>query len=280
MKNISVITVVYNEERRIESFCKSFSWSDDLIIVDKSSTDRTKEIALKYTDKVIEAPYSDTGDELKLALEASKNDWILMVTASNIIHPELVKNILELINLEKFDYEVIMLPFSVYMFGINEEKSPWNVKFTNRLAKKSNIVLGDKVHKEYSVDSQKIYYMTSDDEKVLYHLTHETLDWFLERHIRYARAEKEKYDKKDKALRLCFKELIFSILKVIKKRTFFKGWDGIAISLAYISYFIMKYLFVWEKFNGVGSKKYKEIREINEELWNKYFEEVKNVKKN
>ncbi len=273
MKNISVITVVYNEERRIESFCKSFSWSDDLIIINKSSTDKTREIALKYTNKVIDVPYSDTGDELKLALEASKNEWILMVTASNIIHPELVKDILKLLNKENFDYEVIMLPFAIYMFGINNDKSPWNVKYTNRLAKKSNIVLGNKVHEEYSVDSKKIYYMSYDSEKVLYHLTHETLEWFLERHIRYARAEKEKYEERDKALKLCFKELIFSILKVIKKRTFFKGWDGLALSLAYISYFIMKYLFVWEKFNGIGTEKYKNIRKMNEKLWNNYFEE-------
>lgn len=47
--NISVVVVVYNEEGRIENFLKSFLWADEIIVVDKSSTDRTIEIARNFT---------------------------------------------------------------------------------------------------------------------------------------------------------------------------------------------------------------------------------------
>lgn len=42
---ISVICWIYNEESRIERFIKSFYRFDEIIIVDKSSTDRSAEIA-------------------------------------------------------------------------------------------------------------------------------------------------------------------------------------------------------------------------------------------
>jgi glycosyltransferase involved in cell wall biosynthesis len=53
MKNISVVTTVFNEETRIENLIKCFSWSDDLIIIDKSSTDKTEEIINKYISPTI-----------------------------------------------------------------------------------------------------------------------------------------------------------------------------------------------------------------------------------
>ncbi|MGL6115405.1 MAG: glycosyltransferase [Cetobacterium sp.] len=269
LKNISVITVVYNEEKRMENFCKSFSWSDDFIIVDKTSTDRTKEIAQKYTTKIIDAPYSDTGDELKIALKKAKNEWVMIVTASELISPKLVKECLELINKKEFNYEVILLPFKLYMFGLDYKYSPWESKYSNRLAKKDVIILGDKVHEEYDIKSNKIYKIDYEKNKVLQHLTHENMDIFMERHIRYSRAEKNKYTTEKDALKIATKEILKSILKVIKKRTIFKGWDGLGLSLAYISYFIMKYLFLWEKFRLEGHKKYQNLRKINFELWEK-----------
>ena len=107
--NITVITVVYNEEERIETLLKTMQWSDDIIVIEKSSTDKTKKIALRYTQNVITVPYSDTGDELKYGLEIAKNKWILTVTASDIIHPKLVDKLLELINSEKINenYDII-----------------------------------------------------------------------------------------------------------------------------------------------------------------------------
>ncbi len=45
MSNISVIALVYNEEKRIRNLLDTLAWSDDVILIDKSSTDRTVEIA-------------------------------------------------------------------------------------------------------------------------------------------------------------------------------------------------------------------------------------------
>lgn len=262
MKNVSVVTVVYNEEKRIESLLQTMSWSDDLIIVDKSSTDNTRALALKYTENVITIPYTDAGDALKYAVEQVKNDWILMVTASDIIHPELVKKMRILISDEHFEYDIISIPFALYVFGIRNKRSPWSLKNKEWMFKKSVVQLNDQVHNELGFTSKKVYVMEPNELENLSHLTHENMDSFLERHTRYTKIEaKEQVNEK-----LAFKKSIRALLSsiyyvVVKKKTFLLGWDGIALGLAYISYFIFKYLFIWEKFRGNGSAVYTSLRE-------------------
>lgn len=49
---ISVTIICKNEEKRIEQCLKSVAWADEIVLVDSGSTDRTLEIAKKYTDKI------------------------------------------------------------------------------------------------------------------------------------------------------------------------------------------------------------------------------------
>lgn len=269
-KNISVIAVVYNEAHRIESFLKSFLWCDDLIIVDKSSTDNTRDIVLEYTQNLITVPYSDTGDELQFGVDQAKNEWIMTLTASDIIHPALVDKMLKLINTENFEYDVIAIPYALYVFGIRDSKrSPWHSTAKRLLLKKTALKLSKIVHKEYSTVSKNIYKMEFSADENLYHLTHENMSSFFERHNRYTRLEAELFDDEKTALKECFKEVIHSLkFVVLKKKSYLLGWDGVALGLAYISYFIMKYLYVWEKFRCKGPLVYADIRKKMTDMGN------------
>jgi glycosyltransferase involved in cell wall biosynthesis len=269
VNNISVIAVVYNEAHRIEHFLKSFKWSNDLIIVDKSSTDATRDIVINYSDKVIAVPYSDTGDEIKYGAEIAINEWIMTLTASDIIHPSLVANLLELINQKDFEYDVISIPFALYVFGIRDPKrSPWDMTRKPLLMRKSALKPCTEVHRECSLSSKRIYKMGYSDDENLYHLTHENMTSFFERHNRYTRIEAEQSSNEKAALKGSLKELYKSIkLVLFQKKCFLLGWDGIALGLAYVSYFIMKYLYIWEKFRGKGPAVYASIRQEMLSKW-------------
>jgi len=57
---ISVIVLTHNEESNIESCLRSVvPWSGEVFIVDSGSTDRTLEIAAKYTDKIFSHPFEN-----------------------------------------------------------------------------------------------------------------------------------------------------------------------------------------------------------------------------
>ena len=261
-KNITVTAVVYNEEKRIESFLRSFQWSNDIIIVDKSSTDRTREIAEKFNARVIDAPYSDGGDEVKLTVEAAKNEWVMTLTASDMIHPALVDELLALINRDDFDYDIIAMPFAAYTLGICDKHSPWFLSHKKWLYKKDVFLPCAKIHCEMkNLASKKIYKMKADKINALYHFTHQDIDSFFERHIRYTKAEVKKY----KTARTALLKITFEIFAacgwmMFYKRVWLLGWNGFALFWAFLSYFMMKYLYVWEHFYGKGEEKYKTAR--------------------
>ena len=277
MKNISVVVVIYNEESRIETFIKSFIWSNDLIIIDKSSTDRTRDIIVKYPQvRLIVTDYSDTGDEVKYGIECAKNEWVMTLTASDIIHPNLVSKLIKFINDDNFNYDVIALPFAIYVFGIRDVKrSPWCAAHKEWMYKKSAIRTSTTVHKEMFHVSKNVYIMPYSDYENLFHLTHEGMDSFMERHIRYTRLEVQNYTDEKSALCTSFRDFIGSIKEVcFKRKSFLKGWDGVALGLAYISYFILKFLFAWQKFRGHGTMEYQKIRSEVLTLWDKKNEKV------
>ncbi len=261
-KNITVTAVVYNEEKRIENFLRSFQWSNDIIIVDKSSTDRTREIAEQFNAKVIKVPYSDTGDEVKFAIEAAKNEWVMTLTASDMIHPVLVDELLALINRDEFDYDIIAMPFAAYTLGICNKRSPWFLPRKKWLFKKNIFSPCDQVHNETkNLDSNKIYKMKPDKINALYHFSHQDLDSFFERHLRYTKAEVEKYKSLKHALAKVLAEIFAAVTWMIfYKKVWLLGWKGVALFFAFLSYFTTKYLYVWERFSGKGEEKYKAVR--------------------
>lgn len=81
MQPISVCMIAKNEEARIEKCLASLKPFDfEIIVVDTGSTDRTKEIALQYTDKVLDFEWCDDFSAARnFSLRAASNNWILML---------------------------------------------------------------------------------------------------------------------------------------------------------------------------------------------------------
>lgn len=277
MNRITITTVVYNEELRIENFIKNCLWSDDIVIYDKSSTDKTLEIASKYPCRVITVPYWNTGaGATKNIISDAKHDWIFTLSCSDIIHPMLVKKITELVNLSHFDYDIIAVPYQNGVFGIIDKRSPWDISFKKYLYRKSAVLFTEKVHNETSFISNKVFYMCPNKKEALFHLTHENLSTFLERHIRYTEAEANLFKSRKEALSISFKEVIVVLFRMLfVKKTWLLGWDGIGLMFALLTYYMMKYLFAWQRFDAKGTEVYKIMREEILNEWDKYHDATK-----
>lgn len=91
---ISVVVSAYNEEKNIEECLKSASFANEIILIDNTSTDKTADIASKYTSKIFSLPN-------KIMLNTNKNfgfakatgDWIISLDADERISPQLQKEI-------------------------------------------------------------------------------------------------------------------------------------------------------------------------------------------
>ncbi|MCX5846820.1 MAG: glycosyltransferase [Deltaproteobacteria bacterium] len=86
---ISVCMIAKNEEKYIDQCLSSVKpIADEIIFVDTGSTDRTVEIARKYTDKIYLHPWNNSFSEARnYYLKYAKGDWIFQIDADE----ELVK---------------------------------------------------------------------------------------------------------------------------------------------------------------------------------------------
>ena len=78
---VSVVVITYNEESMLEDCLKSLVWADEIIVVDDESTDSTREIAARYTDKVVVRKMENEGRHRNWAYSQASNDWVLSVDA-------------------------------------------------------------------------------------------------------------------------------------------------------------------------------------------------------
>ncbi len=83
-----------NEERIIEPVLRAARQvSDDIVVVDSGSTDRTIEIAESLGARVIRAPWLGFGKQKRIGEEACKHDWLLDIDADEELTPDLIEEI-------------------------------------------------------------------------------------------------------------------------------------------------------------------------------------------
>ena len=88
---LSVGMIVKNEEKHLEKCLSALkklldNVPSELIIVDTGSTDKTKEIALKYTDKVYDFEWiNDFSAARNYGLEKAVGEWFMFIDADEYL---------------------------------------------------------------------------------------------------------------------------------------------------------------------------------------------------
>ncbi len=81
---VSIAMIVKNEESCLEKCLESVKDFDEIVIVDTGSTDKTKEIAKRYTDKIYDFEWCDDFAKARnFANSKCTGDWILAMDADH-----------------------------------------------------------------------------------------------------------------------------------------------------------------------------------------------------
>lgn len=91
---VTACVIARNEEKTIERALKSLTWADEIVVIDAYSTDRTVEIAKKYTKNVFQNEWKGFTNQRNFALEHCNADWVFFLDSDEEASIDLGKKLL------------------------------------------------------------------------------------------------------------------------------------------------------------------------------------------
>ena len=271
---ISVIILTYNEEIHIKKAINSIKKiSNDLIIVDSYSKDKTIQIAKKYNARIFKNKFINQSKQLNWALKniKIKNDWILRLDADEYLSKELILEIkkkLPVINLNK-EINGICFPRKQFFLRKLIRFGGRGKLIMLRLFRKNYAKCEDRLMDEHIVVKKgKIISF----KNYFYDDNFNNLKNFKEKHKRYAVREAKQYlidTKKQKKTK--FK---YNFRTTVKKFLITNVYYRLPYQLSSLLYFIIRYVFLFGFLDGKIGLQY----HYTQALWYRYMV-GKNIKK-
>jgi len=247
---ISVTIICMNEEKKIRQCLESVKWVDEIVLVDSGSTDATLEIAKQYTDKIfVNADWQGFGPQKKLAVNHASNDWVLALDSDEIVSDKLHNEILAVVN-KADEHSVFRLNRLTHFCGKFIRHSGWHPDRIVRLFNKKHYQYNDAfVHEAVECKGAKIV----DLKSKLLHYQMDSLDDYINKRNRYAKAWAEAQFKKGKRTNSVeiFMHTIFSFLRhYVLRLGVLDGYHGFMIAVIQMQYTFNKYNFLKFKYKA------------------------------
>ena len=249
---ISATVITFNEEQDIAEALESLAWADEIIVVDSESTDRTVEIARRYTDRVIVRPWPGYAAQKTFAAEQAANDWIFNLDADERVCPELAAQLLKLKNEGDPSAAGFKMPRRTNYLGRWIKHSGWYPDYKLRLYDRRRARWrGEFVHESVQTDG-RVDRLSGD-------ILHYTVRRVSEHHLRldrYTTLAAREMRSKGKSATLA--SLLFSPALAFIKSYFLKlgildGVPGLTIARFAAHYVFLRNLKTWEKARRAAS---------------------------
>lgn len=253
MVKLSVVVSCFNEELNIERCLKSAVFAQEIIVVDHESSDRTLEIAKKFTQKIFVKKNEPSKIDIQknFGFEKATGDWILSIDADEEVTPELQKEVKELLS-SGDTLNGYYIPRKNIIFGKWMEHTGWYPDFQLRLFRKGEgEFVSEHVHEAVKIEGKTGYL-----SQHLIHYNYQTVSQFISRTILYSQSE---------AASLLNKGYVFSWMDVVKfpvneffsrffaREGYKDGLHGLVLSLLMAFYHLIVFANIWEK------EKFKEV---------------------
>ena len=267
---LSVIVITKNEEKFLAACLESVKWADEIIIADNGSTDKTLEIARKYTSHIFTETDHDFANLRNKAMEKAKGDWVLYIDADERVMAPLREEIKALINSETF--VAYALSRQNIIFGQAVSYGPYARDWMIRLLKKSAFKqwIG-RVHEHAQFTGELGYSAHS-----LLHLTHRDVDSFVLKSLEYSKIDaKLRLDAHHPAMSgWRFMRILVTEIwnQGFNRRGFFGGTVGVVDSMLQAFSMFITYVRLWQlQQKPLIDQKYEQIDEqlvkTNFETW-------------
>ncbi|EJL67878.1 glycosyl transferase [Variovorax sp. CF313] len=183
-QQVSGVVIAYNRVDLIGTCLRALSFVDELLVIDKSSTDGTAELAAQFADRVIVVPWSPVVEETRaFAVATCKHDWIVCMDDDECLSVEAVRFIeRELVSPRA---SVYLLPQRHYIMGQHDERAYYWPEFQPRFFSKKAVTFLETVHGGMKYDEATAYVVSYEDGTCIHHLSHKNVEQWIEKANRY-----------------------------------------------------------------------------------------------
>lgn len=146
--SISVLIMTYNEEVNLPACLASVSWSDDIVVLDSFSTDRTLEIAQEAGARIYQRAYDSEKNQRNFGLHeiSFKHPWVYFPDADEITTPELRDEMLAIARDPTRKETLFRVRFKVIFMGQWLRRSALYPTWIARLARPSKVRFEKTMH--------------------------------------------------------------------------------------------------------------------------------------
>lgn len=182
----SIYILTYNEEIDIADCIESALVSDDVIVVDSFSTDRTIEIAERYPVRIFQNAFISHGRQRTWMLDTieTKHDWVYILEADERMTPELFAECQAM--MERGEATAYYVAERVMFMGSWIRRSTQYPRYQMRLFQKDAVRFGDYGHTEREIVQGSVGFLT---ETYPHYTCGKGLNRWVEKHNRYSSDE-------------------------------------------------------------------------------------------
>lgn len=246
---ISVLVLTLNEGKNLESCLEAVSWSDDIVVFDSYSTDRTLEIAKMTGARVIQSKFDNELDHRTASLKLNfKYPWVYNPDADEITTPELRDEMLTIVSDTKRTEVAYRVRFKSMFMGKWIRHSSLYPTWVMRLFKPEKIRFERTTNLTYIADGTVGFlqshfehysfknglnswiekhnkYSWHEAQEAIKHIKEVRLDWFAL--LDFGDPVRRRHILKELSFRLPFRPTLRFLYMYFFRLGFLDGWPGL-----------------------------------------------------
>lgn len=184
-RDISVLIPTFNEEANLERCLRACSWSDDIVVFDSFSNDRTLEIAKDFGARIYQRKWDNEPAQRTASLQVPfRHKWVFNPDADEVATPELCEEIFHAVGEATDNITLFRMRRKDIFQGKwirHSSVDPWLA----RLYKPETISFQRTINVTYvtSGKEQKL------NQRLIHYSFEKGLDEWIDKHNRYSHAE-------------------------------------------------------------------------------------------
>ncbi len=183
-EKVSAFVISFNRAAVIGTCLRALRFADEVIVVDKSSTDETPAIAALHADRVITVPSSPTVEDTRtFALAQCAHEWIVFVDDDECLSPEAAQFIQA--ELAAPRAEIYSLPRRDYILGTHDERAYYWPEHHVRFFRRGAVEFSATVHAGIVPRSDRVLVVAAETGVCVHHLSHQDVAQWIEKANRY-----------------------------------------------------------------------------------------------